>query len=212
MSLTRLFSKARAEAPRAEAVAVPASPVRHRLHWNEGAVLWAAEDGTADDASFAPFALEVRRPLRFEIVPPADKLATLLVKVGTYCRTNVGRLRCSLGTPTGAVLASGETDLSRLDDNSFAAVLDLRGVAFATGSPCWVELELDAEPGNEVAVYRGTGDGAQAVTRRKLRGFDPEGAIPAGEPVRGLTPELPSGLGGAGRLLGDVAVERVRSG
>ena len=188
MSLTRLFNRERAEAPRVQTVAVPASQVRHRLHWNDGAVLWAAEDGIADDASLAPFPLEARRPLRFEIVPTADALATLLVKVGTYRRTNVGRLRCSLGTQTGAVLASGSTDLSQLDDNGFAAVLDLRGVTFSAGTPCWVELEVDAEPGNEIAVYRGTGDRAQTLARRTLRGFDPGAAIPADEPVRSLLP------------------------
>ncbi len=190
MSLTKLFSRTKADASHPETVAVPASRVRHRVHWNEGAVLWAQDDGTVDDASFAPLTLEARRPLRFEIIPPADALAALLVKVGTYCRTNLGRLRCSLGTPTGAVLASGETDLSRLDDNSFAAVLDLRGVAFSAGTPCWVELELDAEPGNEVAVYRGARDGAQAAARRTLRGFDPDNLISAGEPICGLVPNF----------------------
>ncbi len=189
MSLTRLFSRAKAEVARAaEDVAAPAAPVRHRIHWNEGAVLWGLEGSTAGDEAFAPFALQAQRPHRFEIVPPANSLTTLFVKVGTYCRTNLGSLRCSLRTLAGALLASGEIDISRLDDNSFAAVLDLRGVAFEAATPCWVELELDAEPGNEVAVYSGTGNGAQAAARRKLRGFDPDDDIPAGEPIRGLIP------------------------
>jgi glycosyltransferase involved in cell wall biosynthesis len=190
LSLRRLFSKVKADARRADYTAEPAATlaVRHRLHWDEGAILWAIDDSAADDGAFAPLALQARQPLLFEIVPPVDALGTLFVKVGTYRRTNVGTLRCSLRRPSSMALALGEIDLSNLEDNAFAAVLDLRGVAFEAGRPCWVELELDAEPGNEIALYHAAAGETHPAGRRQLRGFNPEAEIPADEPVRGLLP------------------------
>jgi len=195
--LARLFGRGRAEIPSigdAPASVVPAhavpSTVRHRLDWVDGAVLWTIDESGADGEGFAPVALGAGRGIAFEIVPPAEALASLGVRVGTYRRTNRGTLRCSLRQPGGDGTADGAVDLSTLEDNAFAPLLDLGGVAFVPGRPCLVELALDAEPGNEVALYVGDADEPRPAARRRLRGFLSGKEIGTGEAVRGLLPKL----------------------
>ncbi len=188
MSFARLFSRAAPPRP-AEDLAPPAtSAVRHRLDWDDGAVLWTVDGGSEGASASAPRALDAGRSLVFTIVPPRAALGALAVRIGTYRRTNVGALRCALHRPWGRVLTRGTVDLSGLDDNAFAPVLDLGGIAFEPEDPCWVELTLDAEPGNEVALYAHDAVGEPAPARPRLRGFDPARTIAGGDPVRGLLP------------------------
>jgi len=153
-------------------------------------VLWAIDDSGADDGAFAPVALEAGRSLALVMVPPVNALESLAVKIGTYRRANVGTLRCSLRRPWTTILASGAVDLSTLEDNGFATVLGLGAVAFEAGQACWVELTLDAEPGNEIALYLGDPGEPRPAARRRLRGFDPGAAIAADEVLRGLLPNF----------------------
>ena len=192
LSLARLLGKGKAGLATAEEASVPppASTVRHRLDWADGAVLWTIDESGAGGDGFMPVALKAGRSLVFAVTPPAEALASLAVRVGTYQRTNSGTLRCSLRRPWNVVLASGAVDLSTLNDNDFAPLLDLDGVAFEPGQACLVELSLDAEPGNEIALYIADADERRPPARRHLRGFVPGTAIGTGEAVGGLLPNF----------------------
>lgn len=172
----------------------PSPSIQHRIAWHQGAVLWSdelgrdAEPGVAEAPTrFDPLPIEVGRPVRFRFVAPGDALDALTIRFGTYLRTNRGLLTCALRRPSGTVAASGSVDLSTLVDNAFRDVLDLRGIAFVAGEACWVELALDAEAGNEVAVFAAEAD-ADVSPRRRLAGFDPDREMDTGTVERGLVP------------------------
>ncbi|MGI3903987.1 MAG: glycosyltransferase [Janthinobacterium lividum] len=189
MSFARLFSKAKAEAAKTSDLAEPpTSLVRHRLAWEDGAIFWEIDDSAAPLETFTPVALEPGRSLVFTVVPPAAELRDLAVRIGTYRRSNVGMLRCRLYRPWTEMLASNAVDVSTLEDNAFVSVLDLHDILFTSGEAYWVELMLDAAPGNEVAIYTSDATEALPPARRRLRGFHPEREIASGPFVRGLLP------------------------
>ncbi len=184
--LTRLRRGARRRTVPAE-VGPPPS-IRHRVYWNDGAIHWSDDPGGKTDAGFASVPLEVGQTCRFRITAPKPRLASLAVKVGTYCRTNVGRLVCRIHRPLGTVLASADTDLATLRDNAFQAVLDLSCLAFEEGQDYWVELALAADPGNEIAVYVAAEDPRGSVPHRRIEGFKSDDTIEVGSLTRGLLP------------------------
>ncbi len=195
MSLTRLFGRVKLEVAKGAAAAIPAAPdsaalstVRHRLSWADGAVLWEVDGRGGEGEGFVPAALEAGRSIAFEIVPPAEALSSLAVRIGTYRRANRGTLRCALRRPDRDGVVTGAVDLSALEDNGFASLFGLGGVAFEPERACLVELTLDAEPGNEIALYLGDAGAPWPPARRQLRGFVPGASIGAGEPLRGLLP------------------------
>ena len=166
------------------------SAVRHRLDWIDGAVLWTIDESGADGEGFAPVALQARRSIAFEVPPPASAMASLTARAGTYRRRNHGALHCRLRRPGTEVLASGTVDLSTLEDNAFAPLLDLGGVAFEPGRPASSNSCSTPSPATRSHSNLGDADEPRPAARRRLRGFVPGMAIGVGEAVRGLLPNF----------------------
>ncbi len=185
-----ILARLRRGSERAAIAAEPSeeSTIRHRVHWNEGAIRWSEDPAGNADSAFVPVPLEAHQSRRFRMIAPKSDLAALAVRIGTYRRVNVGILSCRLHGPAGAVLASASTDLATLQDNAFHAVLDLRGVALEAGQDYWVGLALTAEPGNEIALYAAVPEIAPGMPHRRVEGFDADRELEIESVRRGLLP------------------------
>lgn len=146
----------------------------HVVCWHEAGELFSAGPGNLDHgAGFVPWFVPIGANWQFSFLAPRDALETLLVKIGTCCRVNRGVLQGRIAGADGAVLACAAVALDTLADNEFHAVFDLRGVGFVAGATYDVTLWVEADPGNEIALYAAASivQAAVSIPRRGAPGM-----------------------------------------